>query len=207
MLPMTNALLAPPSPLRNPHTLQGAPATLPSPGLHDTEPDKVPTLPVTAVSTKHVQILVLKRALSLLEEPVNLAIVVQEIQPLLRELFAAEVVCLELDGAGESRDWGRRGNSAGGAVGGGRGREDGPEGGGEGVEEGGGCGWDVGCAEGGSVVDVDCGVEAVGDGVGLVHDVVDVVGGHAPVGADLSGDTGVLVGAIGAGFVAASSGQ
>lgn len=98
------------------------------------------------MGTEHVQILVLERALALLEEPVNLAVVVEEVQTFLSKFFAAEVVCFEFDSAGESRDSGWCGNGARGAVGGGRGREDRAKGRGEGVEESGGCGGNVSCA-------------------------------------------------------------
>lgn len=37
--------------------------------------------------------------------------------------------------------------------------------------------WDRGGLEGGGVVDVYAGIEAVGDGVIIVHDVVEVVDG------------------------------
>lgn len=114
-----SALLPPPSPFRNSHTLECASTALSPASLHNAEAHKVPALPVAAVGTKHIEVLVLEGALALLEEPVNLTVVVEEIQTFLGEFFTAEVVGFEFDGAGESGDSGWRGDGAGGTVGGG----------------------------------------------------------------------------------------
>lgn len=124
------------------------------------------------MGAQHIQILNLQRPTARLQIEVDLAVIVEAEHARLGQLLTAEVVRLELDVGGEFGRGGARvgldrvgarGFAAG--AGGGRGR--GAEEGGEGLEEGFVEARDGGGEEGGGVVCVDGGVEAVGDCWGL----------------------------------------
>lgn len=153
------------------------------------------------MGAQHIQVLDLERSAAGTQEVVNLAVVVEEVHFPLGDLLAREVVRFHLDGRGqlrEGRTLAQRFDEGGARVGGRHGHgagfaEDGPDA----LHPGGGGAGNGGRLEARGVVDVDAGVDAVGDRVVVVDDVVEIVDGKTAIGAGFACDTGAEVFAIG----------
>src|SRR6266536_3911070 len=148
-------------------------AGLPSNLCHN-HSNEISTNPVTAMSTEHIDILDLERTAPGTQEPVYLSIVIEQQEFLFRNLLTCEVVHFHLQLrwqtchkrlhlANSEINW-RRDT-----------RSDGPHCIANAFKKPSGGAWNLGIFQALGILGVDGGIESIGDGVIIVHDVVHII--------------------------------